>query len=105
MINAFFPIGESVTFTFDGTYLVSGFQIYAGYQKSDALYEKNSRPADLTVTFSNGDEAAVTLADESGSQRIAFDAPAETNSVTLTIDSVYSGSKYEDTVISEIVFY
>ena len=98
-------IGESVTFTFDGTYLVSGFQIYAGYQKSDALYEKNSRPADLTVTFSNGDEAAVTLADESGSQRIAFDAPAETNSVTLTIDSVYSGSKYEDTVISEIVFY
>ena len=98
-------IGESVTFTFDGTYLVSGFQIYAGYQKSDALYEKNSRPADLTVTFSNGDEAAVTLADESGSQYIAFDAPVETSSVTLTIDSVYSGSKYEDTVISEIAFY
>ncbi len=98
-------IGESVTFTFDGTYLVSGFQIYAGYQKSDALYEKNSRPADIAVTFSNGDEAAVTLADESGSQYIAFDAPVETSSVTLTIDSVYSGSKYEDTVISEITFY
>ncbi len=98
-------IGESVTFTFDGTYLVSGFQIYAGYQKSDALYEKNSRPADITVTFSTGDEAAVTLADESGSQYIAFDAPVETSSVTLTIDSVYSGSKYEDTVISEIAFY
>lgn len=98
-------IGEWVAFTFDGTYLVSGIQIYAGYQKSDALYEKNSRPAVLTVTFSDGGERTVTLEDVSGSQYIAFDDPVETSSVTLAIDSVYPGSKYQDTVISELSFY
>lgn len=30
-------IGETITVYFDGTYLVSGIEIYAGYQKSDDL--------------------------------------------------------------------
>lgn len=98
-------IGESVTFTFDGTYLVSGMQIYAGYQKSGDLYKKNARPAVLTVTFSNGEELTVTLQDVNGVQDIAFEVPAETGSVTLAIASVYAGSKYQDTVISELSFY
>lgn len=98
-------IGESITFTFDGVYLVSGMRIYAGYQKSADLYSKNARPAVLTVRFSDGSEQTVTLQDVNGSQDISFDGPAETSSITLTIASAYPGSKYEDTVISELSFY
>ena len=98
-------VGESITFTFDGVYLVSGLYIHAGYQKSASLYEKNARPASLTVTFSNGESQTVTLEDVNGPQDIPFPAPVETGSVTLVIASVYSGSKYEDTAISEIAFY
>lgn len=98
-------IGESITFTFDGVYRVSGMHIHAGYQKSAELYQRNARPAVLTVTFSDGGEQTVTLQDVNGVQDVSFDAPAETESVTLTIASVYPGSKFEDTVISEVAFY
>lgn len=98
-------VGEWITFTFDGVYRVSGMRIHAGYQKSEELYGKNARPAILTVVFSDGTEQTVTLQDINGPQDVAFDGPADTSSVTLEIASVYPGSKYEDTVISEVSFY
>ena len=98
-------IDESITFTFDGVYLVSGMCIHAGYQKSAELYEKNARPASLTILFSNGGTQTVTLQDVNGPQDIVFPAPVETASITLVISSVYSGSKYTDTAVSEISFY
>lgn len=98
-------VDESITITFDGIYLVSGMYIYAGYQKSEELYEKNARPASFTVIFSNGESQTVILQDVNGPQDIVFTAPVETGSITLVISSVYSGSKYEDTAISELSFY
>ncbi len=98
-------IDESITFTFDSVYLVSGMCIHAGYQKSAELYEKNARPASLTILFSSGETQTVTLQDVNGPQDIVFPAPVETASITLVISSVYSGSKYTDTAVSEISFY
>ena len=98
-------IGESISFEFDQIYLISGIHINAGYQKSAELYEMNNRPATLTVTFSDGTGRTLSLQDVNGSQDIPFPLPVETRSVKLTIDSVYAGTTYEDTVISEISFY
>lgn len=97
--------GESVIFTFDGVYKVSGFVIYGGYQKNSDLYYKNSRPASLKVMYSDGSSQICNLSDTLGAQTFTLANPVETSSITFTIQSVYAGNKYEDTVISEISIF
>lgn len=97
--------GEALTLHLDGVYRISGMAIYAGYQKSEAAYANNSRPAAVSVSFSDGSSLNVRLQDHNGQQIVAFPHGVDTTSVTLTIQSVYPGALYEDTVISEIVLY
>lgn len=94
--------GESLTIELDDTYAVSGFIINAGYQKNTEVYDNNSRPKELIVTFSDGQSFMVELDDYYGAQKVVLDSSIETTSVTFTINDVYPGGKYEDTVISEI---
>ncbi len=98
-------IGESVSFYFDGEYMVSGFTIHAGYQKSRDLYYKNSRPASVRIEFDGKNFLRFTLDDVCAAQTITFDTQQTASTVTLYIESVYAGEKYEDTVISELAFY
>ncbi len=98
-------IGESVTFCFDQTCRLTGFLIYGGYQKSTDLYQKNSRPAKLRVFIPGYEETIYLLGDEFGAQEIPLEFPVEADEITFTIEEVYPGSKYEDTVISELTFY
>ena len=89
----------------DDTYAVSGFVINAGYQKNTEVYDNNSRPKELIVTFSDGQSFMVELDDYYGAQKVVLDSSIETTSVTFTINDVYPGGKYEDTVISEIQLF
>ncbi len=98
-------IGEFITITLDGTYLVSGLRIYNGHQYSSDIYYKNSRPSSITITCSNGTSFDVDLSDTLGQQEVTFSSPQEINSATITINGVYPGSKYEDTCISEMGLY
>lgn len=98
-------IGENLVLLFDDVYVVNGFYINAGYQRNDDLYYKNSRPKEICVTFSDGTSEKFVLEDVMSSQNIQLKTPAETDSITITINSVYPGNKYEDTVISEIRLY
>ena len=97
--------GESLVFVFNDTYRISGLNISAGYQKNSDLYSKNSRPAQLELTFSGGDVQLVDLADQQSAQSITLPAPVDANSVTVKIMSVYPGWKYTDTAITELSFY
>ncbi len=97
--------GECVFFNFDGVCSLDGMKIYNGYQKSEDLYYKNSRPKDIYLSFSDDTGIAIELSDTMGEQDINFDRVVNTTFVTLIIKSVYPGTKYEDTLISEISFY
>ena len=97
-------IGESITLTFEENSYVEGITIYAGYQKSEELYKKNSRPKQITLTFSDGTELVCELDDVNGAQTISLREAVASESITITIDSVYEGTTYEDTVITEICF-
>lgn len=98
-------INESVTLYFNGNYQINGMMIKAGYHKSSAHYEKNSRPAEIRITYSDGASEIHTLRDVYSTQEVQLNNSRATNSITLTILSVYPGNKYEDTVISEVSFY
>ena len=94
--------GESITFTFGDLYVVSDIKIWNGYQKSEDLYYKNARPSELELEFSDGSTERILLQDmASGFQEFALERHV-TSYVKVKIISTYEGSKYEDTVISEI---
>lgn len=97
--------GESVDFHFRKKQTVVGFTIWAGNHYDDSYYVKNARPKTITLTFSDGSAKEYTLQDKRKEQTFYFDQTVETESVLLTITSVYDdGAVYEDTVISEISF-
>ena len=95
--------GESITVWFDDTCRLSGFSISAGYHKTASLYEKNSRPKEIELTFSDGSSCRVTLEDRMAQQTVTLSAPVDTASLTIRLVSVYPGTTYTDTAISEIV--
>ena len=100
-----YGIGETITLEFDGTYMVSGFDIWAGYHKSSDLYAMNGRPQQICVIFGDGTWLSYQLHDAKRKQTITFATPVVTDSVTIQIKSSYPGTYFEDTVISEISLF
>ena len=96
-------IGEWIKLSFDRTYTINGIEISNGYKKSADLYAKNNRPRQVRLHFSDGSYQDYDLADTfEGAQRLTFPEPVTTNSVMIELLSVYSGSKYQDTCITEL---
>ncbi len=98
-------VGEGLNITFSQTMRLAGIRIANGYQKSGELYDKNARVASLILTYSDGTTETLAVADVTGVQNLTLSQPKETDSLQIRIGSVYEGSKYEDTVISEISFF
>lgn len=98
-------VGEGITLQLSGSALVTGFDLTSGYQKTSALFYKNSRPETILVTFSDGTSETISLRDAMGTQHILFSQPVETSEISIRIQSVYPGSDYTDTAISEIVLF
>lgn len=82
---------------------VSCLELVAGYGKSTDIYYKNARPKQVSLIADSGEVVAqVTLADSYRVvQSISFPA-VSTSSITMRIDSVYEGNKYDDCAISEM---
>ena len=97
-------IGEYVTFNLDDTYAVKKLRIYIGSHYNEGVYKQNCRPKVITLTFSDGSTERISLMDTYDEQIITFDQYHYTDYVKLTIDDVYTGTKYLDTVIAELDF-
>lgn len=106
-------IGESVTFVFDEPRKITEIGITSGYVKSEKLYLANNRPCTIQLTFDDQDPVLKVLRDEFIScdnedwsyQWFALDPDmSPVQKVVLKILSVYKGTKYNDTCISEVKF-
>lgn len=95
-------LGQSVTFELRGPYHLEGMKIWAGNHVDEKRYNDNARPKEITLSFSDGSSLEFELKDAMVCQTLYFDIPVITDSIKLTIESVYPGGKYEDTVISEV---
>ena len=85
---------------------ISGMRIVNGYCKDKDTYVKNSRVKELKVIFGDGSVENIVLDDEYGLyQDFEFGRTVKTASVELRIVSVYNGTEYDDTCISEVEFY
>ncbi len=97
-------IGEELIIKFDKKYLINEIEINAGYQRSYQHYITNSRPNRIKLSFSDGTSEFYVLDDVEGVQYLQLNKPVVTDRVVLTLDTVYPGTHYEDTAISEISF-
>lgn len=97
-------INESIFMTADEKQRVSEIIITNGLYTNAELFYKNNRVKDCLIEFSDGTSQTVTLLGDYSEQsnRIVFNPPVDTEYIKITILSVYSGNKYNDTCISEI---
>ena len=96
--------GEYVAFSLKNTCAVNGLQIYTGSHLTKTNFRKNGRPSELLLTFSTGETLTVPLEDTYDLQEITFDRFYYTDSIKVTIQDVYTGTTYTDTVIAELTF-
>ncbi len=98
-------VEEWITVSFDEL-IPEAIKIYNGYQKSETLYYSNCRICDAEIQFSNGKKYAITLMEDYGTgQVVYFPDLGEANSFKLTIKTIYEGSQWDDTNISEIEIF
>jgi hypothetical protein len=94
--------GEWVVVDFGAPRQISALQIYNGYHKNVDLFRKNNRVRDLEIVFSDGKTRLATLADRDGPQTVAVDGNIIAAWVQIKIRSVYEGTRYKDTAITEL---
>lgn len=98
-------LGDWVEYTFDASTTVTSFRIWNGNYYSFDFWNRHNRIKEVEATFSDGSKQTFTLADEMKPEVVTLDKPVGTTSVKLKIKSIYRGTTFNDTVISEIVFY
>jgi hypothetical protein len=96
-------IGEYLSYRFDRSVQLREIHLINGYAKRPDLFQRNARIRVATITTAAGSATAL-FKDTRGFQEIQF-RQGQTSFVTITIDSVYPGTRYEDTLLSEIEFH
>lgn len=98
-------LGASLTYSFEGPTTLSSFKIWNGNYYSYDFWERHNRIKEIEVEFSDGTKEKFTLKDERGAETVVFKKPVETTTVKIEIKAIYRGSTFNDTVISEIIFF
>jgi len=111
-------VGDWIEFTFDSDNVI-GFCIVNGYQKSSQTYNQNSRVKALRVDPKlKGQSEEVFILENQSYEPVYFEnllkscfwqeydvSTGSIKTIRFTIDEVYPGTKYDDTCISEILFF
>lgn len=94
--------GEWLRLDLDSTYTIQKIKIVNGLVNKNNGYYNNNRPKSLTLSFSDGSSQTIYLEDDNMGYQLVEINPVKSNFVKFTINSVYSGSKYDDTCIADI---
>jgi hypothetical protein len=97
-------IGQWIVVVFDQLRLVKAIEINNGYNRDRDIYQKNSRVKEMRVELSDREKWSVILKDAGAPQPIPLpqDRARKAYWIKFTIESVYPGSKFDDTAISEL---
>lgn len=98
-------IGQWIQVGADSTQYVKGIKILNGYHKNSQTWSNNNRVSRCTISFSNGQSQQITLNDTMDMVDINLGKTVETTYVRLTIEDIYSGTKWNDTAITYLGVY
>lgn len=96
-------IGEWIRITFDQNCRMDQIFAVNGYGES-GFWQKNNRIKELKISTDREQVTLVTLPDTKEKQSVKLPAPVEGRIFTFTIISVYPGTKYKDTCMTELAF-
>jgi hypothetical protein len=95
--------GESITFSFSEPQQFTGLQLANGFQRSKEHFYANARPKVLSVT-ADSLPFVVLAENKMGIQQLEFPHSVTSDKLSLSIDKVQPGTKYNDMVMSELLF-
>jgi hypothetical protein len=93
-------IGETLVFRMDPGKTFTTILIENGYSKSPTIFARNGRPHLVEIRTSDGLVETRELADSAEVTAVDLSREVEASWVSMTILSVYPGSKYNDTCVS-----
>ena len=97
-------IGETIDYTFDRSYQIHSMTFRLGNWASEDFFWMNNRPETMII-WMNDTGYEVTFPDGMTEYALLFDGVIEADKVHFEISSIYKGSKYDDTCISDIGIY
>lgn len=98
--------GTGIKLSLDGTHKIRYIVLYLGNWRSDEMWQKNARPAKLSINL--GDNQAKDVEFSGWKKKafcLSFHEPVEASFVSLYIQAGYAGAKWNDNCISEVEFY
>ena len=95
-------IGEAIVVRYDGPRRLNRLVLANGYNKNADIYAKNNRVSTLVIQGASGEKRGFQLSDNGNWQAVDLSWLGETDWFSVSIRSVFSGSKYKDTAISEL---
>ncbi|MCB1381683.1 MAG: caspase family protein [Notoacmeibacter sp.] len=95
-------IGETIVVRYEGPRQLNRLILANGYNKNADIYAKNNRVSTLIIQGASGEKRGFQLSDNGDWQAVDLSWLGETDWFSLSIRSVFSGTKYKDTAISEM---
>lgn len=97
--------GESLTIYYESAAPIRYFLFRLGNWRDNDYFYGNNRPRSLILTFEDGSQTTAVFPADKAGYYVELSAPVTTSFVTFTIESVYTGTDWDDTCISEITAY
>jgi hypothetical protein len=95
-------LGESLKIEVGEGQSVRSVKIWAGMWFSHDFWTRANRPKEVELRFADGSSHRHTLKDEMVAQVIELPKPVQTSFVEIRLKSVYGGTTWLDTAISEV---
>ena len=95
-------LGSWVLVDLGGEKTIESIRIWNGNWYSWDFWNRHNRIKELEVELSDGTVHKYTLKDEKVPETLTFPSPVRTSSIKLKIKSVYAGTTFHDTCISEL---
>ena len=98
-------MGTTVTLNLAQETTLTRIRIWNGNWYTQDFWNRHNRVQDIEIIFSDETREVHTLANAKEVQEIELETPRTTTFVTLRIKSIYRGSTFNDTVLSEIQLF
>lgn len=95
-------VGEWILVKFDSPQAVSTVELLNGYRKNAGIFSRNNRVRDLEIVTSSGDRRVYSLEGGYDLETLSVGGEKGVEWIQFIIRSVYRGTKYRDTAISEL---
>lgn len=97
-------IGQYMGIGFDREYQVQVVTFMLGNHRSDDWYVRNNTPKTLSISL-GAQTFQVSFPKEKTEFAVVLSSPVAATDIRITIDDVYRGTQYSDTIIAEVGVY